>query len=501
MEHATASATLPLLTLSLDGLSVSTGVPPDEYDEVCLHNPKRQRLEEPSALAPDDGCSESHDHAIVWDAGAARMKLSIAGAIKTLANETPYLVDALEEWCTHRLYLLECLAPRRNALTDDDLKVLGDDLYEITNQSKKKNSTASTVKAKATLIQTARWHWMQKRTLRNSDKCVLDQQLSALDVIKHHGDGPRNSVKENTSAPPVERNIISLWKKRERWWCEFASPPARIHTQGHLLSDANAEGGVRNTRQHLFLDWLRDLHTSKEADLRKENGEYTNKWRTGDWGSPYSTSWPSGAKATRASVTLEHVLPVSWLRNGEVVLETGYSQQDVTTTTLINQDENNRRSDRALSVFGDALDANNSQLYTPPGVSELKRTRLALATCHGFLSIPLVQQETKALGSKRFAGNFGVAEYARRLDNLCLYAKANSSPLARRIALITSCYHGWCNPLVFRAKNILEDCRFYNLLKMRLHGGRDPQYPQCLRCGLALLVDDTLAREVGDAPV
>jgi hypothetical protein len=428
------------------------------------------------------------------------MKLSIAGAIKTLANETPYLVDALEEWCTHRLYLLECLAPRINALTDKDLEVLGDDLYEITNQSKTKNSKASTVKAKATLIQTAKWHWMQKRTLRNSDKGVLKQQLSALYVIKRHGDGLRDSVKENTDAS-VERNIIRLWKKRDRWWCEFASPPARIHTQGHLLSEANAEGGVRNTRQRLFLDWLRNLHTSKEADLRKPNGEYKKEWRTGDWGSPYSTYWPPGAKATRASVTLEHVLPVSWLRNGEVVLETGYSQQDVTTTTLINQDENNRRRDRVLSVFGDALDANNSQLYTPPGVSELKRTRLALATCHGFLSIPLVQQETKALGSKRFAGNFGVAEYARRLDNLCLYAKALSSPLARRIALITSCYHGWCNPLVFRAKEILEDCRFYDLLKMRLHGGRDPQYPQRLRCGLALLVDDTLAREVGDAPV
>ena len=47
-------------------------------------------------------------------------------------------------------------------------------------------------------------------------------------------------------------------------------------------------------------------------------------------------------------------------------------------------------------------------------------------------------QESKASGSKRFAVNFGCPEYARRLTGLRRYALADSSAIARRIALITS---------------------------------------------------------------
>ena len=98
------------------------------------------------------------------------------------------------------------------------------------------------------------------------------------------------------------------------------------------------------------------------------------------------------------------------------------------------------------------------------------------------------------------SGNFGVPEYARRLAGLRRYALAEPSLIARRVALITSHYHKFFNPLVLR-QGLLRVARYANLLSMRLRGGRAANDPSRLECGLALLVDDVLARELGDAPV
>ena len=273
-----------------------------------------------------------------------------------------------------------------------------------------------------------------------------------------------------------------------------------MHTQGNLLIGEKSSGGSRDKKQRLFLGWLRDLHTSKEAEFRRANGRYAQEWVRDDWGSPYSTFWPAGALATTQSVNLEHIVPSEWLRNGEVVRESGYSRQDVAITTLANQTENSSRNDRPLSCFGVQADRNNQRLYTPVESSRPKRTRLALASVHGVLTYPLVQQESKASGSKRFAGNFGCPEYARRLSGLRRYALADSSAIARRIALLTSHYHRFHNPLVLRP-GLLRVQRYADLLEMRLRGGRNADDPRRLDCGLALLVDSVLSRELADAPV
>ena len=140
------------------------------------------------------------------------------------------------------------------------------------------------------------------------------------------------------------------------------------------------------------------------------------------------------------------------------------------------------------------------RLYTPPESNRVKRTRLALTTCHGILTYPLVGQETKGAGSRKFAGAFGVPEYARRLAGLRRYALAEPSLIARRIAMITSHRHKFTNVLVLRP-GLLRVQRYANLLSMRLRGGRATNDPSRLECGRALLIDDVLAREVGDAPV
>ena len=199
-------------------------------------------------------------------------------------------------------------------------------------------------------------------------------------------------------------------------------------------------------------------------------------------------------------LTLEHIVPTLWLAGGQVVQESGLSAQDVTCTSVCNQTENSGRGDRPLAVFGPEGDQSNSRLYTPPETNGLKRTRLAVATAHGTLCYPLVSQDAKATGSKKFAGSFGVPEYARRLSGLRRAALAPSSDIARRIALITSHRHKWLNPLVLRP-SMLRQPRYAALLDMRLRGGRNPDDPQRLDCGLALLVDDTLAQAVRNGPV
>jgi hypothetical protein len=274
-----------------------------------------------------------------------------------------------------------------------------------------------------------------------------------------------------------------------------------MHTQGNLLVGEKSSGGSRDKGARLFLSWIRDIHTQKEAEYRRANGRYTRLWVDGDFGSPYSTFWPAGALATPTACSLEHIIPSEWLRNGEsVVRECGYSRQDITITTLVNQSENSERKDKPLSIFGHRDDANNTRLYTPIESSRLKRTRLAVASVHGMLTYPLVQQESKASGSKRFAGNFGCPEYARRLTGLRRYAMADSSAIARRIALVISHRHRWHNPLILRP-GLLRVQRYAELLEMRLRGGRNVDDPQQLECGIALLTDSALSARLSDAPV
>lgn len=80
------------------------------------------------------------------------------------------------------------------------------------------------------------------------------------------------------------------------------------------------------------------------------------------------------------------------------------------------------------------------------------------------------------------------------------YANSESSSVARRIALVTSHYHLWHNPLVLRS-SMLRQPRYKNMLEMRLKGGRQSSDPTRLKCGLALLIDELLERVVKDGPV
>ena len=503
---------------------------PDSSDDSLDDSDSSDEMDDPEA--PPDAPGGGYDgddalRALVWDAGAVRAKVSIRGAIATLDGpEPPFLFDALSEWCTWRLYLLQCLAPRAANVSENDMEQLGRDLYEIQRErldaqlpdgvGQDEHEEAQ----RALLLQKVRRGWRRRRRTRERDTDVLRGQLLALKAIRARraagaadesepsqlpqetappasqlGDGPRADVNAD-----AQRILDAERGGQTRWWVEFADPPARQHTQGNLLVGEKSSGGSRDKKARLFLSWIRDLHTQREAESRRANGRYTRQWVDGDFGSPYSTFWPAGALATPTACSLEHIIPSEWLRNGEVVRESGYSRQDITITTLVNQTENSARNDKPLSIFGHRDDANNTRLYTPPESNRAKRTRLAVATCHGVLTYVLLQQESKASGSKRFAGNFGCPEYARRLSGLRRYALADSSSISRRIALLTSHYNKWMNPLVLRP-GLMRVQRYADLLEMRLRGGRNTDDPQRLECGLALLVDSVLSARLGDAPV
>ena len=92
---------------------------------------------------------------------------------------------------------------------------------------------------------------------------------------------------------------------------------------------------------HADSDW-RDTTIAKRAQeltqadpgfiaISDERRDLTRReWLDEAWGSPYSTYWPPGAQATTTSVNLEHIVCSEWLRNGEIVRETGYARQDAT---------------------------------------------------------------------------------------------------------------------------------------------------------------------------
>ena len=489
---------------------------------------------------------------LAWDSASGRPKVTVSGAIGSLPAEEPWLLLSLYEWCVWRLYLLQCRAPRQASVSAEDTRQLADDLYEIDRERLDAQLPDGTSQddhereQKQLLLQQVQRRWRRRRRQRERDTRLLRGQFLGLKLVRMAreaeaaGRPPPNlpasaadlSVQETqdpsgSQVDEAARRQLGLLDSEEnvgvrrdalriaraqrdgsRWWPEFAHPPARVHSQGNLLSGSKDPGGNRNARQLRYLAWLRDFHTEKEAEYRlpaqagsASQPRYRSEWLDGDFGSPYSTFWPRGKLATSASVNLEHIVASEWLRTTESVLkEAGLPRQDITVCTLANASENSARGEKPLSCFGTDADLTNSKLYHPDETrSQAKRTRLAKATCHGVLGIPFVQQDTKSLGSKAIAGHFGVPEYARRLAGLRRDATAQSSGIARRIALINSHYHRWHDPLVLRP-SLLRQPRYAWMLEMRLRGGHDKDDAATLECGLALLVDHVLRSSVVDAP-
>jgi hypothetical protein len=440
--------------------------------------------------------------------------------------------------------LLQALVPREASVSREDWERLGRDLYAIDRDKLDSLNPVDSGKTpeehereqREMILQRVDVAWRRRRVRRERDTSLLKGQLRGLRLLQlRRGSGgggggggvgadaasqlgPESMVDEqirsdlelddgeqDAQVVADSERIANAAEVDERWWIEFASPPARMHAQGNLLSGSREVGGNRNAAQTAYLTWIRKTMTEKEAELRvrtrvvngRQRVEYSDEWMNGVWGSPYSTFWPAGKRATSTSVNLEHVVCSEWLRGGEIVKETGYPRQDATICCLANQSENSARNDKPVSVFGLDSDTNNQRLYTPPDSNTSKRGLLAKATAHGLLSYPFVQQETKSAGSKLFAGAFGVAEYSRRISGLTRYTLSAPTTWERRLTFVNAVRHKWHNPLVLRP-TLLRNPRFAAMLDMRLRGGRVPSGE--LDCGLTLLVDSQL-RGLADGPV
>lgn len=423
--------------------------------------------------------------------------------------------------------MLQCTAPLEKSVTDSDLETLGRDLYEIDREQldplkEEKTKQEDHEKEQIDIIlQKVTKRWSHRRRQRERETRKLRGQILALDAIKANSaesvvthpaesqvdEDTRDTLgftiqEDDTFVQEIKKKIMEDRRKKLKWWKNFASPPARMQVQTNLLSGTREAGGSRDAKQRRFLAWLRGVHSKEENKERNymSTGKfaYTDSWTNGDWGSPYSSNWPR--RSTAGNITLEHIVCSEWLRTSEArVLEAGLPRQDVTITTLCNASENSSRSDKPLSVFGIQKDKKNTRLYTPPEITMHKKTRLAVATCHGVLCYPFVSEQSKQMGSSSISGSFGVAMYSQRVEGLKKAAVNTSSDFARRVALVTSARHRWHNPLVLRP-TLLKQPRYIQLLQMRLRGGKSTVDTTQLECGLALLVDDMLRTSVEDAP-
>ena len=89
-------------------------------------------MQAPTANKTGQHCSQAAaPSAMVWDAGSQRARLSLAKAIANVPGRTDYLLPALREWCTWRLYALQCRAPTGASVTDADIDQLVDDLFDM----------------------------------------------------------------------------------------------------------------------------------------------------------------------------------------------------------------------------------------------------------------------------------------------------------------------------------------------------------------------------------
>ena len=89
-------------------------------------------MQAPTANKTGQHCSQAAaPSAMVWDAGSQRARLSLAKAIANVPGRADYLLPALREWCTWRLYALQCRAPTGASVTDADIDQLVDDLFDM----------------------------------------------------------------------------------------------------------------------------------------------------------------------------------------------------------------------------------------------------------------------------------------------------------------------------------------------------------------------------------
>ena len=331
---------------------------PNEFDSDGEENGEENatgRRTRRGALPPEAGTEDDSDmlsgdssSTLVWDAGSQRAKVSIARTIATLENEEPWLVPALEEWCNWRLYLLMCSVPREASVSAADWRTLGSDLYAIDrdrldalNDEAESGKSPEEHEQEQTemLLQRVDTAWRRRRARRERDVSLIRGQLRGLKLLRLRRAGRSDADASQVQVDSMDddqiradlqlddgeqdakivadsQRIADAADAGESWWAEFASPPARMHAQGNLLAGSREVGGVRNVAQKSYLGWMRSTMTEKEAELRvrtrlvngRQRYEYSDEWMNQTWGSPYSSFWPKGKRATPTTTSLEHIV-------------------------------------------------------------------------------------------------------------------------------------------------------------------------------------------------
>ena len=179
-----------------------------------------------------------------------------------------------------------------------------------------------------------------------------------------------------------------------------------------------------------------------------------------------------------------------------LVFEHGDPAQNPTNMVLCTLSQNSAKSDNVLGLFsapGEVQGAAGQDIYSPAGVSEVKKAMLAKIVAMVFGLYWGVTNNKRAAGiATYYMHGTGIAVYKRALDfgPLKELIQRRASDFERRNALITAAVSHWgrCNALVFNSN--LFDKRLEQLIAARMDGTDN----------MSMLVDAALLAGVAGAP-
>ena len=468
----------------------------------------------------DDEMGNGGQSALKWSTAQGKPLLSMRLAI---AQNGGQFLDALWEYTVSRMFTLRCRLPPATGEpgepTGPELAQLGKDLYEIQKKSfdavfrrereleererllsaadgDAEDEEGGEVGEDEEETALAAWRTERETELKNDalerwaaarrdNVAQLNQLQAYLDAIEalqaaNAGEAPV-SPEVFAGLSDTAASVVTEWTQdRNKAAATISQPRIQLPKIRDVLSQPS-----RSALTEGWLKLLRTIHT--EASTSPQPVERL--------ASAYGPTWP--ARPGPTSTPPDHVVATRALRMGAaLVFEHGDPAQNPTNLVLCTLSQNSAKSDNVLGLFsapGEVQGAAGQDIYSPAGVSEVKKAMLAKIVAMVFgLYWGVTNNKRAARIASYYEHGTGIAVYKRALDlgRLKALIRSRASDFERRNALITAAVTQWgtCNALVFNS-NIFDE-RLERLLAVRMNGTDQ----------MSKLVDATLQAGVAGAP-
>ena len=484
-----------------------------------------QRLRDDDASGDEDddadvymGDAESQDtaddkggpSALKWSPAQGRPLLSMRRAVQQQGGAH---LGALWEYTFARMLALRCRAPPASgepgAPTEDELAQLGRDLYEVQRKSldavfrrerdqeardrlleaeeeeevedddaEEQALAAWRAERESELRADAVARWRAIRAEDAPQMARLRAQLEAIEALEvANGNAAAVPTAIVDLLSDAAAGIVAEWgRDPDKGAALISQPRLRLPRIRDVLSQPS-----RSAVTDGWLKLLRSIHSDTAPAQRLA--------------SAYGPNWPQRPGPT--ATPPDHVVATRALRMGAgLVIENGDASQNPLNLVLCTLSQNSAKSDSVLGLFsapGEVQGAAGQDVYSPAGVSEIKRAMLAkiVAMMFGLYWGITNKKRSSGIGSYYINGT-GMAVYKRALEMgpFKSLIQRPATAFERRNALITAAVPQWstCSALVFDSS--LFDARFERLIDARM-GGMDE---------LSKLVDATLKAGVAGAP-